>query len=57
MAMAVEGLCVRPEVTELSPVLRAGRPDVGEAVGVTLEMYRLLGFTPDVDTAIPRLGR
>lgn len=54
---SIEGLCVQPEPAqlELSGVLRSGKPDVSEAVGVTIEAYRDLGFVPDVDQATESL--
>jgi hypothetical protein len=50
--MTIEGLCVRPE-HPIVPVdaFKSGQPDVDEAVGVTLEAYKLLGFEPDEDQA------
>lgn len=53
----IEGLCVQSEIETpaLLAILRSGRPDVTEAVGVTIEAYKELGFTPDVDTATQSL--
>ena len=45
--MIIEGIGSRTEVPVLIPSLRAGRPDVGEALEVTLEAHRLLGFEMD----------
>ena len=53
--MTVEGLFVFKEAPALSPVLRSGSPDVSEAVGVTIEASKLLGSTPDIDTATQAL--
>lgn len=45
--MAIEGLMEKREVG----MFKLGRPDVAEAVGVTIEAYKALGFSPDVDRA------
>lgn len=48
--MAIEGLYIRPEVQPTAE-FRAGAPDVDEAIGVTIEAHRELGYSPDEDTA------
>lgn len=53
---SIEGLCIRPEEpATLVASLRTGRPDVAEAVGVTIEAYQNLGFTPNIDDATESL--
>lgn len=54
--MTIEGLCIQPE-NPTAPIesLRAGQPDIDEAVGVTLEAYKALGFAPDEDQATESL--
>lgn len=54
--MTIEGLCVQPE-NPTAPIegLKAGQPDVDEAIGVTLEAYKTLGFAPDEDQATESL--
>lgn len=54
--MTIEGLCVRPN-NPVAPVteLRAGQPNIAEAVGITLEAYKALGFAPDTDQATESL--
>lgn len=54
--MAIEGLYVRPEQGPIT-VFRSGEPDVAEAVGVTIEAHRELGYAPDVDQATESLTK
>lgn len=51
--MAIEGLLVKTEPAQ--QLYFAGRPNVAEAVGVTLEAYQALGYQPDVDRATETL--
>ena len=51
--MAIEGLTIRPP----SQLYLPGTPDVAEAVGVTIEAYRALGYTPDEEVATESLTK
>lgn len=53
--MTIEGLTIKPEVPAVEQY-RAGTPDnVSDVVGTTIEAYKLLGYTPDEDTATETL--
>ena len=55
--MTVEGLYIFKQAPALSAELRAGSPDVSEAVGVSIDASKLLGSTPDVDAATDSLTK
>lgn len=58
--MALEGLYVKNPEAEpvvLAASFKQGTPDVAEAVGVTIEAHKELGYNPDVDKATESLTR
>ncbi|MBI1856939.1 hypothetical protein HY003_02125 [Candidatus Saccharibacteria bacterium] len=48
--MTISGLLNKPQTPE-GQLYLAGTPDIAEAIGVTLDAYRELGYTPNVDDA------